>query len=130
MQTVRRVAAIAVFSIFLFPFLSQTLAQQPSAQQPSPAQQTDVNETELRSFAKVYVQIQKIRETYELQLKQAKTAEEGKQIETEEVLKMHQAIAQEGMSEDNYKRIIDIAHADEGVRKKLLGFIDEEKRKS
>ncbi len=125
MQNVRTVAAIAVFSIFLFPFLSQTLAQQPP-----PAQQTDVNETELRSFARVYVQIQKIRETYEPQLKQAKTAEEGKQIETEEVLKMDQAITQEGMSEDKYKRIIDIAHADEGVRKKLLGFIDEEKQKS
>lgn len=88
-----------------------------------------MNDTQLRSFAKVYVQIQKIRQTYEPQLKQAKTPEEGKQIETEEVLKIHQAIEQEGMSDENYRRIIDIVRADEGVRKKLLGFIDEEKQK-
>jgi len=126
MQTVR-IAAIAVFGVLLLSIPSQILAQQTQPQQP--AQQTDVNDTQLRSFAKVYVQIQKIRQTYEPQLKQAKTPEEGKQIETEEVLKIHQAIEQEGMSDENYRRIIDIVRADEGVRKKLLGFIDEEKQK-
>ena len=135
MQTVRTVAAIAVFSIFLFPFPSQTLAQQspaeqPSVHQPPPAQQPNVTDAELRSFAKVYVQIDKIRATYEPQVKGATSPEEAKKIETEAVLKMHQAIAQEGISEDNYKRIIDIAHSDEGVRKKLLAFIDEERQKS
>ena len=126
MQTVR-IAAIAVFGVLLLSIPSQILAQQTQPQQP--AQQTGVNDTQLRSFAKVYVQIQKIRQTYEPQLKQAKTPEEGKQIETEEVLKIHQAIEQEGMSDENYRRIIDIVRADEGVRKKLLGFIDEEKQK-
>ena len=126
MQTVT-VAAIAVFGVLLLSIPSQAVAQQTQLQQP--AQQTDVNDTQLRSFAKVYVQIQKIRQTYEPQLKQAKTPEESKQIETEEVLKIHQAIEQEGMSDENYRRIIDIVRADEGVRKKLLGFIDEEKQK-
>ena len=126
MQTVR-IAAIAVFGVLLLSIPSQILAQQTQPQQP--AQQKDVNDTQLRSFAKVYVQIQKIRQTYEPQLKQAKSPEEGKQIETEEVLKIHQAIEQEGMSDENYRRIIDIVRADEGVRKKLLGFIDEEKQK-
>jgi hypothetical protein len=126
MRTVR-IAAIAVFGVLLLSIPSQILAQQTQPQQP--AQQKDVNDTQLRSFAKVYVQIQKIRQTYEPQLKQAKTPEEGRQIETEEVLKIHQAIEQEGMSDENYRRIIDIVRADEGVRKKLLGFIDEEKQK-
>jgi len=126
MPTVR-IAAIAVFGVLLLSIPSQILAQQTQPQQP--AQQTDVDDTQLRLFAKVYVQIQKIRQTYEPQLKQAKTPEEGKQIETEEVLKIHQAIEQEGMSDENYRRIIDIVRADEGVRKKLLGFIDEEKQK-
>ena len=49
MQTVRTVAAIAVFSIFLIPFPRQTLAQQspaeqPSVHQPPPAQQPDVTD--------------------------------------------------------------------------------------
>jgi hypothetical protein len=83
MQTVSTVAAIAVFSIFLFPFPSPTLAQQSPAQQPSvhqppPAEQPNVTDAELRSFAKVYVQIEKIRATYEPQVKGATSPEEGK----------------------------------------------------
>ena len=62
MQTVRTVAAIAVFSIFLIPFPSQTLAQQspaeqPSVHQPPPAQQPNVTDAEIRSFAKVYAEL-------------------------------------------------------------------------
>ena len=135
MQPVRTVPVIVVFGLFLLLFPSQTLAQQSPAQQPSlhqppPAQQPNLTDAELRSFAKVYVQIEKIRATYEPQVKGATSPEEGKKIETEEVLKMHQAITQEGVSEDNYKRIIDIARADEEVRKKLIGFINEERQKS
>ena len=135
MQTQRRFAAIAGFSIFLFSLPSHTLAQQspaqqPSLQQPPPVQQTDVKDTELRSFAKVYVQIEKIRETYDPQLKQAKTPEEGKQIQTEAVSKMEQALTQEGMDKQTYNRIFETARADDGVRKKLFGFINEERQKS
>jgi hypothetical protein len=134
MQPVRTVA-IAVFGLFLLLFPSQTLAQQSPAQQPSEqpppaAQQPNVTDAELRSFAKVYVQLEKIRATYEPQVKGATSPEEGKKIEIEEVLKMHQAITQEGVSEDNYKRIIDISRADEEFRKKLIGFINEERQKS
>ena len=67
MQTIRTIAAIAVLGIvLLLPFASQTLAQQTPPQQPPP-QQTDLNETQLRSFAKVYVQIEKILKSYEPQ---------------------------------------------------------------
>jgi hypothetical protein len=47
-----------------------------------------VSETQLRAFAKVYVEVEKIRQAYEPRLKEAKNAEEGKQIETEAVSKM------------------------------------------
>lgn len=126
MQTIRTIAAIAVIGIvLLLPSASQTLAQQTP-----PQQQTDLNETQLRSFAKVYVQIEKILKTYESQLKEAKTPEEGKQIQSEEISKVHQALTQEGMDEQSYKRIVAIANADDGLRKKLMGFIDEERQKS
>src|SRR5512144_1395472 len=132
MQTVRTAAASAVLGIvLLFPFTSQTLAQQQTPpQQPPSEQQTDLNETQLRSFAKIYVAVEKILKTYELQLKQAKTPEEGKQIQNEEMSKVHQMLTQEGMDEQSYSRIIQTANADDGLRKKLVGYINEERQKS
>jgi len=129
MQTVRTVAAIAVFGILLLPFPRQALAQQTPTQQ-MPPQQPDLNDTQLRSFAKVYVQIEKIRQTYEPRLSQAKSPEEGKQIQTEAVSKMEQALTQEGMDKQTYNQIFQTARADEGLRKKLLGLINEERQKS
>jgi len=130
MQIIRTIATIALVSIVLFPFPSQTLAQQQPAAQQTPGQQSDLNETQLRSFAKVYVQVEKILKIYEPQLKEAKTPEEGKQIQNEEMSKVNQALPQEGMDAQSYHRIIEIANGDDGLRKKLLGFINEERQKS
>jgi len=134
MQIIKTIATIAFVSIGLVPLKSQTLAQQTPAQQPAaqqtPGQQSDLNETQLRSFAKVYVQVEKILKIYEPQLKEAKTPEEGKQIQNEEMSKVNQALTQEGMDAQSYHRIIEIANGDDGLRKKLLGFINEERQKS
>ena len=134
MQIIRTIGTIAFVSIVLVPLKSQTLAQQTPAQQPAaqqtPGQQSDLNETQLRSFAKVYVQVEKILKTYEPQLKDAKTPEEGKQIQNEEMSKVNQALTQEGMDAQSYHRIIEIANGDDSLRKKLLGFINEERQKS
>ena len=134
MQIIRTIAAIAFVSIVLFPLKSQTLAQQTPAQQPAaqqpPVQQPDLNETQLRSFAKVYVQVEKILKTYQPQMKEAKTPEEGKQIQNEEMSKINQVLTQEGMDVQSYQRVVQIVNADEGLRKKVVGFINEERQKS
>ena len=44
--------------------------------------------------------------------------------------KVNQALTQEGMDAQSYHRIIEIANGDDGLRKKLLGFINEERQKS
>jgi hypothetical protein len=44
--------------------------------------------------------------------------------------KVHQALTQEGLDAQRCQRIIEIANADDGLRKKLFGFINEEKQKS
>src|SRR5215467_5018543 len=74
-------------AIFVAGFLILPMAKQVRAQN-SPKQQLNVSETQLRAFAKVYVEVEKIRQAYEPRLKEAKNAQEGKQIETEAVLKM------------------------------------------
>jgi hypothetical protein len=131
MPMVRTVAAIAAV-IFLLPFASlaqQMSPQQPEAQQP-PAKQTDLSESQLRLFAKVYVQVEKILKTYEPQLKQAKTPEEGQQLQNEETTKIQQALSQGGIDAQNFHRIVQIANTDDGLRNKIIAFINEEKAKS
>jgi hypothetical protein len=115
--------------IFVAGFLILPVAQQIQAQD-SPKQPLNVSETQLRSFAKVYVEVEKIRQAYEPRLKEAKNAEEGKQIETEAVSKMQGALKKQGLTQESYSQIFEIARADDGLRKKLIEFINEERQKS
>lgn len=120
----KSVAAIFVAGFLIFPSATQVLAQE------SPEPQPNVNESQLRSFAKVYVEVEKIREVYEPRLKEAKSPEEGKEIQNEAISKMQGALTKEGLNEETYGHIFQSARADEGLRRKLIEFIDEERQKS
>jgi hypothetical protein len=115
----------AVFVAFLvFPFAKQARPQE------LPKPQPNVNETQLRAFAKVYVEVEKIRQEYVPRLKETKNAEEGKQIEAEARSKMEGALTKEGLTAESYSQIFEIARADEGLREKLIKLINEERQKS
>ena len=118
-----------VAAIFVAGFLILPVAKQGQAQE-SPKQQLNVSDTQLRAFATVYVEVEKIRQAYEPRLKEAKNAQEGKQIETEAVLKMQGALTKQGLTQESYTQIFEIARADEGLRKKLIEIINEERQKS
>jgi uncharacterized protein YggE len=122
--SVKTVAVIFVAGFLTLPFTRQGQAQEP------PRQELEVSETQLRSFAKVYVEVEKIRQAYEPRLKEAKDPEQGKEIENEAVSKMQGALTKEGLTEQSYKQIFDIARADKGLRQKLMDLIDEERGKS
>jgi len=116
-------------AILAVAFLVLPLAKQGRAQE-LPKQQLSVSDNQLRAFAKAYVEVEKIRQEYGPQLKETKDAEEGKKIETEAVSKMQGALTKEGLTEDSYNQIFEIARADDGLRKKLIEFINEERQKS
>jgi hypothetical protein len=120
----KSVAAIFVAGLLIFPSATQVLAQE------SPEPQPNVSESQLRSFAKVYVEVEKIREIYEPRLKEAQSTEEGKEIQNEAISKMQGALTKEGLNEETYGQIFQSARADEGLRRKLIMFIDEERQKS
>jgi len=122
--SLKTVAAIFIAGFLILPFAKQALAQE------SPKQPMNVSETQLRAFAKVYVEVEKIRQEYEPRLKEAKNPEEGKQIQNEAVSKMQGALTKEGLNEESYTQIFEIARADEGLRKKLVELINEERHKS
>ena len=122
--TLRTVAAIFVVGFLILSFSKQVPAQE------LPKQQLNVSETQLRAFAKVYVEVEKIRQAYEPRLKESKNPEEGKEIQNEAASKMHEALTKEGLNEQSYVQIFEIARADEGLRKRLVEFINEERQKS
>ena len=122
--SLKTVAAIFVAGFLILPFAKQGSAQE------TPKQQLNVSETQLRAFAKVYVEVEKLRQVYEPRLKEAKNPEEGKQIQKEAASKMQGALTKEGLTEESYTQIFEVARADEGLRKKLVEFINEERQKS
>lgn len=122
--SLKTVAAIFVAGFLILPFAKQVQAQE------SLKPQLSVSENQLRSFAKVYVEVEKIRQVYEPRMKEAKNPEEGKVIENEAVSKMQGALTKEGLTQESYGQIFEIARADEDLRQKIINFINEERRKS
>ena len=123
-SSLKIVAAIFVAGFVAFPFPNQGRAQEP------PAQQTKVDEAQLRAFAKVYVAVEKIRQSFEPRLKEAQGPEEGQRIQKEAVSRIQAALTKEGLTEESYVEIFEVARGDDGLRKKLLQMIDEERTKS
>ena len=119
--SLKTIAAIFVTGFLILPCARQSPAQEP------PQQQMNIGDTQLRAFAKVYVEIETIRQLYETRLKEAKSLEEGKEIQNEAVSKMQGALTRQGLTEDSYSQIFEIARADEELRKKLVELINEER---
>jgi hypothetical protein len=124
-----RTSLKTVAAMFVAGFLILPLAKQGRTQE-SPKQQLNVSETQLRAFAKVYVEIEKIRQAYEPRMKEAKNPEESKQIQKEAVSKMQGALTNQGLTEESYTQIFEVARGDDGLRKKLVELINEERQKS
>jgi hypothetical protein len=104
--------------------LSPALAQQPSDKG------AETEEIQLRSFAKAYVQVQKIREFYEPQLGTTQDPQKANEIEREAKSKIGEAIAKEGLTLDSYGQIVQTANADDALRKRIIELINEEKKNS
>jgi len=102
--------------------LSPVLAQQPSDK--------GTEESQLRSFAKAYVEVQKIREFYKPQLGTTQDPQKTTQIEREAKSKISEAIVKEGLTLDSYGQIVQTANADDALRRRIIELIDEEKKNS
>jgi hypothetical protein len=118
--SLKTIGTILIVGFLILPFAELGHTQE------SPKQQLSVSDNQLRAFAKVYVEVEKIRRAYEPRLEEAKNPEESKQIQIEAVSKMQEALTKEGLTLESYKQIFDIARADEDLRKKLIGLINEE----
>ena len=104
--------------------------QSPVLAQQSTNQGIATEEPQLRSFAKAYVEVQKIREFYEPQLGSAQDPQKANEIEREARSKITEAIVKEGLTLDSYGQIVQTANADEALRKRIIELIKEEQRDS
>jgi hypothetical protein len=95
-----------------------------------PNQQSKIDPTQLKSFARVYVEFEKIRDTYEPRLSTAQGDQEAQVIQKEAAAKIDEALAKEGFSRETYSQIINTLNADTELRAKAMQLIDEERKKS
>ena len=121
MSSLKIIAVIFVAGFLILPFAEQGRSQE------SPKQQLSVSDNQLRAFAKVYAEAKKIRQAYESRLEEAKNPEESMQIQTEALSKVRGALTKQGLTEESYLQIFEIARADQGLRRKVIEFINEEK---
>ena len=92
--------------------------------------QRDLSDNELGAFAKAYVQVHKIRSKYGPSLTRAKDAKESKQIHREANAKIKDALAKQGLAVQSYTRIYSAVNDDEGLRRRTLALIEQERKRS
>ncbi|HEX4990337.1 MAG TPA: DUF4168 domain-containing protein [Candidatus Binatia bacterium] len=115
---------ILIGGLSLSPFVTTSFAQE------VPNQQSKIDPTQLKSFARVYVEFEKIRDTYEPRLNKAQGDQETEAIQKEAKVKIDEALAKEGLSRETYSQIINTLNTDSELRAKAMQLIDEERKKS
>ncbi len=118
------VLIILIGGLSVSPFVKTIFAQEP------PKQQSKIDPTQLKSFARVYVEFEKIRDTYEPRLNKAQGDQETEAIQKEAGAKIDEALAKEGLSRETYSQIINTLNTDSELRSKAMQLIDEERKKS
>ena len=87
-----------------------------------------VTDNQLRTFAKVYVVYQRIRQQYESSIKSAQ-APERKRMQDEANAKVKMALTRQNLTADEYNRIFAQVNGNAELRKKALKLIEEERQK-
>jgi hypothetical protein len=114
-----------VIVLAVSPLLNPVFAQEAPQQD-----QSKIEATQLKAFARVYVEFEKIRDTYEPRLNKAQGDQETQVIQKEAGAKIDEALAKEGLSRETYSQIINTLNADSELRAKAMQLIDEERKKS
>lgn len=92
--------------------------------------QVNIDPDKLKSFARVYVQFEKIRDTYLPRIKSAQNARETDDIEKEARARIAEVLKKEGLTPESYSHIVKEINADVELRAKAMQLIDEERKKS
>lgn len=124
MRTAKLIAVLSgiVATLLSIPFT--VLAEQADEQYKS------IGAEQLRAFAKAYLEVERIRESYEPQLSSTEDPQKSRRLEEEAISKIGEAITHKGLTLESYSLIVRTANADDALRKKILDLINREKNKS
>ena len=122
-----RIARIATVIFFAAVVALIIVAPAPAQAQGTSSQAASVDDGQLKSFAKVYVQIEKIRDTYAPQLKETQDPKKGTEIQLEAKSKIDEALAKEGMTAETYSQTVQVVSADNALRSKAIELITQER---
>ncbi len=94
------------------------------------ASQNSVSDSDLRAFAKAYVDYHKIRQTYEPRVSKAENPNEKDKIQKEGNSKVKQALEKHGLTAQSYNQLFAAVNGNATLRQKALKFIEQERTQS
>jgi hypothetical protein len=109
-------------------FFSLTALMDPGFAQQTPSENIEVTVSKLQSFARVYVELEKIRGIYLPRLKNAQTVQETNDIEKEARARINEALRKEGLTPESYSQIINKLNTDTELRAKAMQLVDEQRK--
>jgi len=97
---------------------------------PGAAARDNIGETDLRAFAKAYLQSEKIRSEYGPKFNSASSQQEKGAVEQEAVTKFNEAVEHEGLTMQQYTGLYQTVSTDPELRARVLRLVEEERGKS
>lgn len=116
--------ALAVAVAGLLVVAPATAQQQGVPPQQEEAPEVDVDEDELAAVAEAYVDVQNLTNEFNQVVQQAEGAEEAQAVQAEYAERANEAVEAHGLSVERYDMIVRAATADEELRERLLGAIE------
>jgi transcription initiation factor IIF auxiliary subunit len=129
-RPVKFIALLGLGSLAYVPLLHaqghvQSPSGEPSAQQAQPRQV--VSDSKFVAFAKAYVEVQKIKESHQVALKNARDLEQVQQLQEKTNAEMAKAMENQGFTPETYAQMLKVINSDETLNKKALEIVQKEK---
>ncbi|HYY25891.1 MAG TPA: DUF4168 domain-containing protein [Candidatus Udaeobacter sp.] len=119
---------IPITATFFFFLTALMAATSPVFAQQTPSENIEVNVSRLQSFARVYVELERIRGIYLPRLKNAQTVQETNDIEKEARARIDETLRKEGLTPESYSQIINKLNTDTELRAKAMQLVDEQRK--
>ena len=117
--------SMALTGAMISPSVAQEMPQAPGS-----VPSKGIGDSDLRAFAKAYIEFEKIRGEYEPRLNTANSQQEKVAVQQEAVAKLNKAAESEGLTMQQYGALYQTVSVDPQLREKVLRLIEEERGES
>ena len=123
---------VAISALAMAPLLAFAQTTQPSQPQttpppppaPAPSPQAErVKEADLAKFARIYVDVQQTREEMSVEMSQAQTQEEAREVQLKMQEEIEQTIQDHGWTVDKYNQTATMINANPDQRDEVLDMV-------